>query len=167
MIVSCMSICAFICTSRLCTALRRYRLCRTALYKLYLFILLPSLIATFSIQLAMKTVDLRKIPEDYRERATDEAKLLHTLNHRHLVHHVNSYIKHPYLCIITEFCSGGDMDKLIGRLGFDGGLPEKLIVCWLMQAASALNVRDLFMLLLFVCLFLFVLLFVWLGQIWR
>lgn len=84
-------------------------------------------------------MDLRKIPEDYRERAKDEAKILHDLNHRHLVHHVNSYIKHPYLCIITEFCAGGDMDKLVQHLAFRDGLPEKLIVVWLMQTASALD----------------------------
>lgn len=91
------------------------------------------------LKLALKTVDLRKIPEDYRSRATDEAKILHSLNHKHLVHHVNSYIKHPYLCIITEFCGGGDLDKIINHLGFSSGLPEDLLVCWLMQTASALN----------------------------
>ena len=101
-----------------------------------------SIVSTLTLcsQLALKTVDLRKIPEDYRERAKDEAKILHVLNHQHLVHHVNSYIKHPFLCIITEFCAGGDMDKLVAHLGFRSGLPEKLIVCWLMQTASALNV---------------------------
>ncbi|XP_070184924.1 uncharacterized protein, partial [Littorina saxatilis] len=90
-------------------------------------------------KLALKTVDLRRVPEDFRERAKDEAKILGQLNHRHLVHHVNSYIKHPYLCIITEFCEGGDMDKFISHLGFTSGLPEKLIVVWLQQTASALN----------------------------
>ncbi|XP_076447974.1 serine/threonine-protein kinase Nek7-like isoform X2 [Babylonia areolata] len=91
------------------------------------------------LKLALKTVDMRKIPEDYRERATDEAKILQSLNHRHLVHHVNSYMKQHYLCIITEFCAGGDLDKFIDHLEFRSGLPEKLIVCWLMQTASALN----------------------------
>ncbi|KAL8614757.1 hypothetical protein ACOMHN_055314 [Nucella lapillus] len=94
---------------------------------------------TNGLKLALKTVDLRKIPEDYRSRATDEAKILNSLNHRHLVHHVNSYIKHPYLCILTEFCGGGDLDKVIGHLGFTSGLPEKLLVCWMMQTALALN----------------------------
>ena len=65
---------------------------------------------------------------------------MHSLNHKHLVHHVNSYIKHPHLCIITEFCAGGDLDKLVNHLGFRSGLPEKLIVCWMMQTTSALNV---------------------------
>ncbi|XP_025107919.1 serine/threonine-protein kinase Nek4-like [Pomacea canaliculata] len=88
--------------------------------------------------LAMKTVDLRKIPEDFRERAKDEAKLLQNLSNPYLVHHVNSYMRHPYLCIIMEFCAAGDLEKFIKHLGFKN-LPEKLITCWLMQAASGLN----------------------------
>lgn len=91
------------------------------------------------LQLAMKTVDLRKIPEDFRERAKDEAKLLQNLSNPYLVHHVNSYMRHPYLCIIMEFCAAGDLEKFIKHLGFKN-LPEKLITCWLMQAASGLNV---------------------------
>nr|KAG5702252.1 hypothetical protein BaRGS_030607 [Batillaria attramentaria] len=78
-------------------------------------------------KLALKTVDLRKIPPDYKARATEEAKILDQLNHKFLVHHVNSYIREPYLCIITEYCAAGDLDKFIERLGFVSGLPEKLI----------------------------------------
>lgn len=95
-------------------------------------------------QLALKTVDLRKVPLDYRERAKEEAKLLRSLSHRHLVAHVNSYIRQPLLCMVTEYCRAGDLDKVVERLRLKPGLPERLIAAWLYQASSALHVSLVF-----------------------
>jgi serine/threonine protein kinase len=44
--------------------------------------------------------------------------------------------------IFLEFCAGGDLDKLTQHLGFREGLPESLIVVWLMQCAQALDVST-------------------------
>ncbi|KAJ8301300.1 hypothetical protein KUTeg_020287 [Tegillarca granosa] len=64
-----------------------------------------------SKQFAMKVIDLTKSTQDERDLAAKEAKLLSDFDHENIIRYAESFEKNGSLCILTEFCDGGDMSE--------------------------------------------------------
>ena len=61
---------------------------------------------------------------------------MRNLTHPHLVRFRESFTTAEYLCIIMDWCKGGDLDqKLKAQRG--QFLPEATVVLWLAQLLSA------------------------------
>ena len=56
--------------------------------------------------------------------------------------HIFSNDRNPFLIIITEYCAAGDLDKFVDRMSFNPTIPEELVIAWLAQTASALDVSS-------------------------
>ncbi|XP_060062902.1 serine/threonine-protein kinase Nek3-like [Ylistrum balloti] len=89
-------------------------------------------------QYAMKVINLSKSPEEERELALKEARLLSDFNHENILRYVESFEENGALCIVTEFCDGGDLSQFLeGRKGKP--LPENRIVEWFREISCALS----------------------------
>ncbi|XP_041349049.1 serine/threonine-protein kinase Nek6-like [Gigantopelta aegis] len=86
---------------------------------------------------ALKEVDLGKCSSSEKRKALEEAEIMKELQHNHVVQIFSSYIQEGQLCIITEYCEGGDLAQFLEDS--QEVLPEELIVCWVWQMASALE----------------------------
>ncbi|KAJ8301299.1 hypothetical protein KUTeg_020286 [Tegillarca granosa] len=89
----------------------------------------------------MKVISLAKASKEEREDAEREAKLLSDLNHENIIYYVEAFEQKGKLCILTEYCDGGDMaEELENQNGVP--LPECRIVEWLKQICCGLQVRH-------------------------
>ncbi|XP_052090712.1 serine/threonine-protein kinase Nek5-like [Mytilus californianus] len=87
---------------------------------------------------AMKVIDLSKSPQEEREAAEREARLLSDFKHENIIAYIDSFQEKGALCIVTEFCDGGDLSEFIEKRG---GRPfnEDQIVNWFRQICSGLQ----------------------------
>lgn len=87
---------------------------------------------------AMKVIDLSKSPQEEREAAEREARLLSDFRHENIIAYIDSFQEKGALCIVTEYCDGGDLSELIeerkGR-----SFNEDQIVNWFRQICSGLQ----------------------------
>lgn len=91
----------------------------------------------------MKIIDLRTSPSEEKELAVKEAELLKKLDHVNVLHYVESFESDGALCIVTEFCSNGDLSEYLGKRG-KKKLEEDQLKAWFKQIASALQVTKQF-----------------------
>lgn len=87
----------------------------------------------------MKVIDLSKSPQEEREAAEREARLLSDFKHENIIAYIDSFQEKGALCIVTEFCDGGDLSEYIETRK---GRPfnEDQIVNWFRQICSGLQV---------------------------
>ena len=97
----------------------------------------------------MKRVSLSRLDTKARAEAEQEAKLLARLRHPNIVGYVESFTQRktargdgPTLCIVMEFCDGGDLEAHLkrrrGKL-----LPEHAVLDLFVQVCLALrHVHD-------------------------
>ncbi|XP_071170069.1 serine/threonine-protein kinase Nek5-like [Mytilus edulis] len=87
---------------------------------------------------AMKVIDLSKSPQEEREAAEREARLLSDFKHDNIIAYIDSFQEKGALCIVTEFCDGGDLSEYIEKRS---GRPfnEDQIVNWFRQICSGLQ----------------------------
>lgn len=89
-------------------------------------------------QYAMKVINLSKSPEEERELALKESRVLSDLRHENILKYVESFESDGNLCIVTEFCDGGDLSQYLeGRN--KKSLQENRIVEWFKEICSALS----------------------------
>ena len=89
-----------------------------------------------------KEVDISKMPKGEREASLQEAKLLSALHHPNIVTCYESFTERGRLCIVMDFCSGGDLYQ---RLKAQRGAPlqEAQITDWFTQLLLGLkHVHD-------------------------
>lgn len=85
-----------------------------------------------SKQFAMKVIDLTKSTQDERDLAAKEAKLLSDFDHENIIRYAESFEKNGSLCILTEFCDGGDMSEELQKQN-GVPLPEPRIVLQILR----------------------------------
>lgn len=88
----------------------------------------------------MKVIDLSKSPADEREAAEREARLLSDFRHENIIAYIDSFQERGALCIVTEFCDGGDLSELIEKRS-GNPFSEDRIVTWFRQICSGLQVN--------------------------
>jgi serine/threonine protein kinase len=82
-------------------------------------------------------VDLSSMSEDERRSAKREASILGALHHPCVLSHIETFEDSGFLCIITEYCSLGDLGAMIearkGKL-----LKESIILDMFVQISLAM-----------------------------
>jgi len=73
---------------------------------------------------ACKRVALGPLSGEMRDKALQEAELLHGLDSPHILRYLDSFLEDGELHIITEFCDGGTLLQLIDKQPKNVGLPE-------------------------------------------
>lgn len=68
--------------------------------------------------------------------AQHEAKLLAELDHPYIVGYIDSFLHKGHLCLVTEYCEGGDLYHRLKESTHH--LPEATVLDWLLQTALAL-----------------------------
>lgn len=96
----------------------------------------------FCVQFALKSLNLDHDRSSKPKQGDPEAErdLLRSLSHEHVLAYVDSYVVECFLCVVTEYCQGGDIERFLGNSGRP--VPEDLLTCWLHQMALGLEVRH-------------------------
>jgi len=83
-------------------------------------------------QMVLKEIDVCQMPKSEREAAWQEARLLGSLHHPNVVRSYEHFQRQSKLCILMDFCSGGDLEQILkaqnGQL-----LPESTVLDWFVQ----------------------------------
>ncbi len=87
---------------------------------------------------ALKTILLGRLDAKSRQDALNEVRFLASLRHPHIVRFYEAFLQpaHRRLCIVMEYASGGDLDKIIRRRR---RLSETVIWRYAAQIADALQ----------------------------
>eukprot|EP00933_Yihiella_yeosuensis_P040427 TRINITY_DN34722_c0_g1_i1.p1 TRINITY_DN34722_c0_g1~~TRINITY_DN34722_c0_g1_i1.p1 ORF type:complete len:385 (+),score=79.58 TRINITY_DN34722_c0_g1_i1:102-1256(+) len=90
--------------------------------------------------LVLKEVDLSSRDAQQRAAAEVEVKVMCCLKHPYIVRYWESFMKGPQLCIVMDYCEGGDMWQYVaGVKKKRSTIPEAQITRWLTQMCLALK----------------------------
>jgi len=91
-------------------------------------------------KLVMKEIDLTGRDSQQREVAHHEVKVFRDLKHPYIVRYWESFIHEVHLCIIMDYCEGGDLWQYIQRCKEKRTtIPEVQVVRWFTQMSLALK----------------------------
>ena len=87
-----------------------------------------------------KKLNIHAMPQKDQQSSKQEAQILKTLSHPHIVTFEESFLENGVLVIIMEHCANGDLSKLIKSYKEENRMiPEGQICSWFVQIASAVN----------------------------
>lgn len=90
---------------------------------------------------ALKEVNIKFMTHREREDAVNEIRLLASVSHPNIIAYHESFIEADKLCIVTEFCSNGDLFALLRRYAAKRRrLSEERIWSYFIQVCHALRV---------------------------
>ncbi|XP_052815057.1 serine/threonine-protein kinase Nek4-like [Mya arenaria] len=91
-----------------------------------------------SQEYAMKIMQIGKMEPEEVTLALQEIKLLSDLNHENILAYVEAFPQDGCLCIVTEFCSNGDLSDYIEKQ-HGTKLEELRLIEWFKQLTSAIE----------------------------
>jgi NIMA (never in mitosis gene a)-related kinase 1/4/5 len=90
--------------------------------------------------LVMKEIDLSNQNAQQRAAAEVEVKVLSALKHPYIVRYWESFMKNSQLCIIMDYCEGGDMwQYIVAQKKKHTTIPEAQVLRWLTQMCLAMK----------------------------
>eukprot|EP00929_Paragymnodinium_shiwhaense_P064409 TRINITY_DN3224_c0_g3_i1.p1 TRINITY_DN3224_c0_g3~~TRINITY_DN3224_c0_g3_i1.p1 ORF type:complete len:359 (-),score=53.97 TRINITY_DN3224_c0_g3_i1:98-1174(-) len=93
-----------------------------------------------SKHLVIKEIDLSGLNKDQRSAADMEVKVLSSLRHPYIVRYHEGFHHSSTLCIVMDYCEGGDLWQYICQSKKRGALlPESQVVRWFTQLSLALK----------------------------
>mmetsp|Transcript_41167 Transcript_41167/g.74380 ORF Transcript_41167/g.74380 Transcript_41167/m.74380 type:complete len:604 (+) Transcript_41167:87-1898(+) len=96
--------------------------------------------STDGSKLISKMVDVSKASSKERQEAQKESVLLSTLKHPYIVRYRESFTDSGWLCILMDFCEGGDLTKQIeDHKRRRATIAEDQVLLWFTQAIMALK----------------------------
>lgn len=96
--------------------------------------------ATDGSKLVSKMVDVSMAGDKERQEAVKEGKLLSSLKHPYIVRYRESFQDAGWLCILMDFCEGGDLTKQIQEAKRrNQSIPEDQVMRWFTMAVLALK----------------------------
>merc|ERR1719424_501347 len=88
----------------------------------------------------MKVVDMSRMSSKERKDASNEVKVLSALKHPYIVSYRESFNEDHKLCIIMDYCEGGDLFKHIDRVKRKcQHISEAKVIRWMTQSFLALK----------------------------
>eukprot|EP00929_Paragymnodinium_shiwhaense_P041257 TRINITY_DN21442_c0_g1_i1.p1 TRINITY_DN21442_c0_g1~~TRINITY_DN21442_c0_g1_i1.p1 ORF type:complete len:620 (+),score=65.17 TRINITY_DN21442_c0_g1_i1:117-1862(+) len=91
-------------------------------------------------KLVAKMVDVSSASQKEMQDAVKEGKLLAAFKHPYVVRYRESFIDTGWLCILMDYCEGGDLSKIIEQAKKRRQpIPEEQVLRWMTQALLALK----------------------------
>mmetsp|Transcript_43249 Transcript_43249/g.97558 ORF Transcript_43249/g.97558 Transcript_43249/m.97558 type:complete len:522 (+) Transcript_43249:141-1706(+) len=91
-------------------------------------------------QLICKMVDVSQASPRETQDAVKEGKLLAAFKHPYVVRYRESFLESGWLCIIMDYCEGGDLSQQIEQAKKKRSqIPEEQILRWMTQALLAIK----------------------------
>eukprot|EP00747_Dinoflagellata_sp_TGD_P183619 gnl/TRDRNA2_/TRDRNA2_38595_c0_seq1.p1 gnl/TRDRNA2_/TRDRNA2_38595_c0~~gnl/TRDRNA2_/TRDRNA2_38595_c0_seq1.p1 ORF type:complete len:385 (+),score=68.91 gnl/TRDRNA2_/TRDRNA2_38595_c0_seq1:93-1247(+) len=90
--------------------------------------------------LVMKEIDISKMRPDEKSRAEVEVKVLSAMKHPYIVKYCESFVHDRHLCIVMDYCEGGDLSAHIQQCKkYRQPIPQNQILRWFTQMSLALK----------------------------
>lgn len=96
-------------------------------------------------QAIVKMIDLSRASKQEREDALKESQVLASLKHPYIVRYRESFSEDGWVCIVMDYCEGGDLSDRVKKMRQSGkSFPQEQVVRWFTQAILALKyIHDL------------------------
>lgn len=90
--------------------------------------------------MVLKEINMQTMDSKARQSAEGEARVLHSLKHPYIVRYAESFVHDQCLCIVMDYCEGGDLWQFIAeRRKTHSRTPESVVVRWFTQLCLALK----------------------------
>lgn len=90
--------------------------------------------------MVMKQIDVGRMDRKERQVAENEVKCLSSLKHPYIVRYWESFMDGKFLCIVMDYCEGGDLFQLVQQHKQRGRpIPENNVIQWFTQLSLALK----------------------------
>jgi len=88
----------------------------------------------------VKMIDISRATKQEREDALKESRVLSQLRHPYIVRYRENFLEDGWLCIVMDFCEGGDLSDRIKKMRSQRkSFPEEQVLRWFTQAILALK----------------------------
>jgi len=88
----------------------------------------------------VKMIDISRASRQEKEDAVKESKVLSSLKHPYIVRYRESFHEDGWLCIVMDYCEGGDLSDKIKKMRQTGRtFPQEQLLRWFTQAMLALK----------------------------
>eukprot|EP00929_Paragymnodinium_shiwhaense_P120816 TRINITY_DN92875_c0_g1_i1.p1 TRINITY_DN92875_c0_g1~~TRINITY_DN92875_c0_g1_i1.p1 ORF type:complete len:496 (-),score=97.27 TRINITY_DN92875_c0_g1_i1:156-1643(-) len=88
----------------------------------------------------VKMIDISRASKQEKEDAVKESQVLSSLKHPYIVRYRESFHEDGWLCIVMDYCEGGDLADRIKKMRQSGkSCPEEQVLRWFTQAILALK----------------------------
>merc|ERR1719478_343522 len=85
-------------------------------------------------------IDISRATKQEREDALKESQVLSSLQHPYIVKYRENFLEDGWLCIVMDFCEGGDLSDRIKKMRSQRkSFPEEQVLRWFTQAILALK----------------------------
>lgn len=93
----------------------------------------------------VKMIDISRASRQEKEDAVKESQVLSSLKHPYIVRYRESFHEDGWLCIVMDYCEGGDLSERVKKMRTSGKIfPQEQVVRWFTQAILALKyIHDL------------------------
>jgi len=93
----------------------------------------------------VKMIDLSRASKQEKDDALKESGVLSSLKHPYIVRYRESFHEDGWLCIVMDYCEGGDLSDYLKKVRSAGkSLPQEQVVRWFTQSILALKyIHDL------------------------
>lgn len=93
----------------------------------------------------IKMIDVNRASRKEREDALKESQVLSSLKHTNIVRYHSNFLAEGWLCIVMDYCEGGDLSSRIKKTKAKGTtFSEDQVLWWLTQGLQALSyIHDL------------------------
>lgn len=90
--------------------------------------------------LVMKEIDMHRMDSRERKAAEVEVHVLSSLKHPYIVRYTESFVKDNVLCIVMDYCEGGDLSQYINqRKRHRSTIAEPQVLRWFTQMCLGLK----------------------------
>lgn len=88
----------------------------------------------------VKMIDISRASKQEKEDAVKESQVLSSLKHPYIVRYRESFHEDGWLCIVMDYCEGGDLSDKVKKMRQAGkSIPQEQVLRWFTQAILALK----------------------------
>ncbi|CAK0854836.1 unnamed protein product [Prorocentrum cordatum] len=88
----------------------------------------------------VKMIDISRATRQEKDDAVKESKVLASLKHPYIVRYRETFHEDDWLCIVMDYCEGGDLSDRIKKMRQSGkSFPQEQVLRWFTQCVLALK----------------------------